>query len=290
MSLGQFDYFAPRTIEEAIDLLKKHGTQARVLAGGTNLMVHMRHRAFQPKVLIGLKKIAELNSIDFDPDRGLTIGAMALLGEVAAHSQIQTHYPAIAAAAAQTATVQIRNMGTVVGNICNASPSADNVPTLLVMDATVAVAGPSGKRIIPLKDFFKGPGQTILDGAEIVTAVTVPPPPSRTGVIYRSFSGRGTLDCSTVGIGVLITLDGEICQNFRIAIGACAPTPIRAYDAEQLLIGQCVDQKAIEAVSNQVCLETRPISDLRADADYRLHLVKVLTSRVIEEAYQLARR
>jgi len=290
MSFGQFDYFAPRTIEEAIDLLKEHGPEARVLAGGTNLMVQMRQRAVEPKVIVALKKIAGLDRIEFDPCEGLTIGATALLANVAAHPEIRTHYPAVSDAAARTATAQIRNMGTVVGNICNASPSADNVPALLVMDATILIEGSSGQRAMALENFFKGPGRTALDTAEILTAVTVPPPQPRTGVVYRSFSGRGKLDCTAVGIGVLITLDSDTCLNFRIAVGACAPTPIRAFEAETLLIGRRIDPAILDAVAQQVALETRPISDQRADADYRLHLTKIFTRRVIEEACRMARR
>lgn len=288
MSLG-FDYFSPRSVVEAIDLLKEHGGQARLLAGGTNLMVQMRQRAIEPRVLVGLKKIAGLNRIEYDPRKGLTIGAMALLADVAAHPEIKAHYPAIAGAAAGTATVQIRNMGTVVGNICNASPAADNVPALLAMDAAVQVAGPSGERTLSLTDFFSGPGRTVLDGSEMVLSVTVPPPQAHTGVVYRGFSGRGRLDCTTVGIGASITLDGDTCLNSRIAVGACAPTPMRAFAAEKRLIGQRIDPATIEAVSQQVALEASPISDLRADADYRLHIIKVLTCRVIQEACHMAR-
>lgn len=291
MSLGRFDYFAPRGIGEAIDLLREHGGQARLLAGGTNLMVQLRQRAIEPRVLVGLKKIAGLNRIEYDPRKGLTIGAMALLADVAAHPEIKAHYPAIAGAAAGTATAQIRNMGTVVGNICNASPAADNVPALLAMDAAVQVAGPSGERTLALTDFFSGPGRTVLERGEMVLSVTVPPPQAHTGVVYRSFSGRGRLDCTTVGIGALITLDGDgdTCLNSRIAVGACAPTPMRAFAAEKRLMGQRVDPAAIAAVSQQVVLEASPISDLRADADYRLHIIKVMTCRVIQEACHMAR-
>lgn len=288
MSCGRFDYFAPRTVEQAVALLKEHGERARILAGGTNLMVQIRHKAIAPEVVVGLKRIEGLDTITFDPDKGLTIGAMALLADVAAHPRIKTHYPAIANAAARTATVQIRNMGTVIGNICNASPSADNVPALLVMDAAVLTAGPAGGRTIALKDFFTGPGRTVLERHELVTAVHVPLPAEHTGVVYRSFSGRSKLDCTTVGISVLITLNGDTCQNVRIAVGACAPTPMRAFEAEKTMIGQPVEQ-VLEAVSDQVAFEASPITDQRADADYRLYMIKVLTRRVIEEASRMAR-
>jgi len=289
MSIGKFDYFAPATLDEAIDLLKTYGSRARIMAGGTDLMVKMRLRAISPEVLVSLKNIPGLDTLRADPQKGLTIGATALLADVAAHPEIRAHFPAIAAAANDTANVQVRNMGTVVGNLCNASPSADNAPTLLVMEATVHIAGSNGERTLPLADFFKGPGMTALAPDEIVTAVSVPPPAPNTGVMYLSFSGRGKLDCSTVGIGALMTLEGDTCQAARIAIGACAPTPIRATAAETLLTGKTVGEELFRAASLKAADETRPIDDLRASAAYRLKVVEVLAYRVLTEASKLSR-
>jgi carbon-monoxide dehydrogenase medium subunit len=289
MSIGKFDYYAPATLDEAIDLLKTHGSRARLMAGGTDLMVKMRLRAISPEVVISLKNIPDLDTLSVDPRKGLTIGATALLADVAAHPEIRAHFPAIAAAANETANVQVRNMGTVVGNLCNASPSADNAPTLLVMEATVHIVGPNGERTLPLGEFFKGPGMTALAPDEIVTAVSVPPPSSNTGVMYLSFSGRGKLDCSTVGIGALVTLDGDTCRAARIAIGACAPTPMRATEAETMLTEKALDEKLLRAASLKAAEETQPIDDLRASAAYRLKVVEVLTCRVLTEACKFAR-
>jgi carbon-monoxide dehydrogenase medium subunit len=289
MSIGKFDYFAPGTLEEAIDLLKQHGTRARVMAGGTDLMVKTRLGAISPEVVVSLKNIPGLEAIAVDPQGKLTIGAMALLADVAAHPEIRAAFPAVAAAAGDTANVQVRNMGTVVGNLCNASPSADNAPALLVMDAMVHIAGASGERTLPLGEFFKGPGMTALTADEIVTAVSVPPAPRNTGVFYLSFSGRGKLDCSTVGIGALMTLDKDACRTARIAIGACAPTPIRAPEAETLLTGNTVDETCLRSASVKAAEATKPIDDLRASAAYRLKVVEVLTYRVLTEACNIAR-
>jgi carbon-monoxide dehydrogenase medium subunit len=289
MSIGKFDYYAPATLDEAIDLLKTHGSRARLMAGGTDLMVKMRLRAISPEVVISLKNIPDLDTLSVDPRKGLTIGATALLADVAAHPEIRAHFPAIAAAANETANVQVRNMGTVVGNLCNASPSADTAPTLLVMEATVHIVGPNGERTLPLGEFFKGPGMTALAPDEIVTAVSVPPPSSNTGVMYLSFSGRGKLDCSTVGIGALVTLDGDTCRAARIAIGACAPTPMRATEAETMLTEKALDEKLLRAASLKAAEETQPIDDLRASAAYRLKVVEVLTCRVLTEACKFAR-
>ena len=289
MSIGKFDYFAPTTLDEAIDLLKKYGSRAKIMAGGTDLMVKMRLRAVSPEVIVSLKNIPGLDTLTVNPQKGLTIGATTLLADVAAHPEIRAHFPAIAAAANETANVQVRNMGTVVGNLCNASPSADNAPTLLVMEATVHIVGPNGERTLPLGEFFKGPGMTALAPDEIVTAVSVPPPSSNTGVMYLSFSGRGKLDCSTVGIGALVTLDGDTCRAARIAIGACAPTPMRATEAETMLTEKALDEKLLRAASLKAAEETQPIDDLRASAAYRLKVVEVLTCRVLTEACKFAR-
>lgn len=290
MTIGKFDYYAPQTLEEAIDLLTKYGSRARVMAGGTDLMVKLRLHAIAPEVIVGIKEIKGLDVITVDSQNGLTIGATALLSDVAAHPEINAHFPAIAAAARDTANVQVRNMGTVVGNLCNASPSADNAPTLLVMGATVRIAGPGGERRLPLGDFFKGPGVTALSSSEIVTSVFVPKPPPNTGVVYRSFSGRGKLDCSTVGVGVLMTINGDICENARVAIGACAPTPMVAKAAEKMLVGQTVDDVLLRTTAKKASEETRPIDDVRASAAYRLRVVEVLTYRVLLEACATARQ
>lgn len=290
MSIGKFDYFTPRTLEEAVELLKKNESRGpRIMAGGTDLMVKMRLRTISPEVIISLKYIPNLDTIETDPQKGLTIGATALLADVAAHPDIQRYFPAIAAAAGETANVQVRNMGTVVGNLCNASPSADNAPTLLVMDATVHIVGPEGKRDLPLNEFFKGPGITALETGEIVIAVSVPPPPPNTGVKYLNFSGRGKYDCSTVGIGALISLSEDTCHTARIAIGACAPIPMRAYKTETLLTGNIIDETLLRSASTKAAEETVPIDDLRASAKYRLKVVEVLTYRVLTEVCRIAR-
>ena len=290
MSVGKFDYFAPQTLEEAVELLKTYGSRARVMAGGTDLMVKMRLRAITPEVIVSIKEIKDLDGITMDSQGGLTIGATALLSDVAAHPDINANYPAIAVAAGETANVQVRNAGTVVGNLCNASPSADNAPTLLVMGATVRIIGPGGERTLPLGDFFRGPGVTALAPDEIVTSVSVPKPPRNTGVVYQSFSGRGKLDCSTVGVGVLMTMGGDTCENARIAIGACAPIPMFAAAAEKMLVGQPVDDVLLRAASKKASEETRPIDDVRASAAYRLKVVEVLTYRVLSEAWANAKQ
>ncbi len=288
MPVPEFEYIAPDTIEAAVNLLKENGPDAHVMAGGTDLLIKIRHNALQPGFLISLKQIKGLDEISFDPEKGLTIGAMVLLSDVAAHQQIIEHYPSIAYAARSTANVQVRNMGTIVGNLCNASPSADNAPTLLAMDAKLRIQGLKGKKEMPLDQFFKGPGITALAPHEIVTSVFVPKPPPGTGTAYHSLSQRGQLDCSAVGAGAMVTLKDKQCVKARLFIGACGPIPIFAEKASNMLKGKKLTDSLIEKAALKASRETTPISDVRATADYRWKMVTVMAIRAIADARKMA--
>jgi carbon-monoxide dehydrogenase medium subunit len=259
------------------------------MAGGTDLLIKRRHQIIHPQTIISLKNISGLNRISFSRKKGLTIGATALLGDVAGHRTILKIYPAIAKAAGNTANVQIRNMGTVVGNLCNASPAADNAPTLLAMNAELNIIGPQGSRVLPLEEFFTGPGSTALQPAEIVTSIFVATPPPWSGATYLHLSARGRIDCSAASTGVSLKLKGSKVDSARIFIGACGPTPLRMPKTEKKLISQKVTKAIAEQAGLQASKESKPISDVRANEDYRLKMVAVLVKRAILEAYQLAR-
>ena len=288
MAVPRFDYVAPATIEEAILALVDGGPGTRVMAGGTDLLVRIRHRMASPQRIVSLKRISGLEAIVFDNKKGLTIGATALLADVAAHPQIRRHYPTVAQAAGGTANVQVRNMGTVVGNLCNASPSADNAPTLMAMGASVNIAGPEGGRSLSLDQFFQGPGITALEEGEIVTSVFVPLPPTGSGTAYLSLSQRGKLDCSAVGVGTMVVVKKDRCVDARLVVGACAPVPMRTPKAEQQLIGKKMTDTLIRSVANTASQETVPIDDLRASAAYRWKMVTVLTIRALIDARKMA--
>ena len=219
---------------------------------------------------------------------GLTIWATALLADVARHPDIIEHYPDVAQAARGTANVQVRNMGTVVGNLCNASPSADNAPTLLAMNAQVLIRGAAGERKLALDQFFKGPGMTALDPDEIVTAVHVPVPPSNAGTAYLSLSARGKLDCTAVGAGAMVIANGPVCEDMRLFIAACGPTPLRALKTEDLVRGRELTEELLEKAGVQACEESRPITDLRASAGYRTKIIAVLVRRAVKQAHEKA--
>ncbi len=286
MTRSGFEYFAPDTIKEAVELLDRLGENAFAMAGGTDLLVKKNHGLIAPDAVVALKRIKNLNRISVGPKKGLVIGATALLADVAAHSVIMKKYPAIADAARNTANVQIRNMGTVVGNLCNASPSADNAPTLLAMGATLSITGPAGDRTLDLEEFFKGPGINALQPAEIVTAITVPPPPPNSGAAYIHLSARGKIDCSAVCVGAHVEMHGRKVNKARLFIGACAPIPMRAPKAEKAVSQKIFSRKLAETAGMAASKEALPITDVRATQDYRNDMVAVLIKRALLQAHK----
>lgn len=290
MTFPKFEYVAAKTVEEACNALKDRGEDARVIAGGTDLLIKLRYGLLAPRLLIGLKKIDRLDRILFDQSQGLTIGATALLADAASHPDILKHYPAVAGAAQETANVQIRNMGTVVGNLCNAAPSADNAPALLALDAEVSVSGPGGTRRLPLEQFFMGPGLTVLEPGEIVTEIHVPTPPPGSGTSFQHISPRSKVDISAVAVGVTVEMDGEFCKDVKIALAAVFPTPMRATKSEESIKGEKLTADAVAHAALQAAKECKPITDVRASAEYRRQMVTVLTKRGLVEARERALR
>jgi len=193
-------------------------------------------------------------------------------------------YPGLAQAARELGSIQVRNRATIVGNICRASPSADTLPPLIADGATVKMFGPAGERTVPLEGFFTGPGKTVLAPGELVTEIAVPPPPPRTGKHYLKHGRRKAMELATVGVAVSVTLDADTCRQIRIALGAVAPTVIRARQAEDTLRGRALDGAAIEAAAQIAMGECRPISNVRGSAEYRREMVGVLTQRAIRQA------
>jgi len=289
MTLSRFELFSPARLDEAVALLKNKGKNTFVMAGGTDLLIKRRHQIIHPQTIVSLKKISGLDRISFNRKKGLTIGATALLGKVAKHRTIIKEFPAIAKAAGNTANVQIRNMGTVVGNLCNASPAADNAPALLALNAELNITGPQGNRVLALENFFVGPGFTALQTAEIVTSIFVPTPPLASGTTYLHLSARGRVDCSAASTGVFLALKGTKVETARIFIGACGPTPLRMLKTEKKLIGQKFTKTIAEKAGLQASKESKPISDVRANEVYRSKIVAVLVKRAILEAYQMAK-
>ena len=284
MSLPHFQYFAPRTVDEAVALLAGPGGPARPFAGGTDLLPRLENRLVRADALIDLKRIPELRTIHFDPASGLTLGATVRLAELIEAPEVQRMYPAMADAASQTATVQIRNMGTIAGNLCNGSPCADNVPVLIARGARLALRSPRGERLLPIGDFFKGPGQTALAPDELLRRIHVPPPPPGAGFAFAKLPARTHVDISAVNVGVMVSRDGVACGAARIVLGAVGPTPIRARLAEAKLAGAPLSAALLREVGELAAGETQPIDDVRATASYRRSMAAVLVRRALVAA------
>ena len=288
--MKRFEYLEARTVLQAISMLQRYGENARIVAGSTDFLVRWRAGVWNPEHVINIQRVAGLGRITYSSRNGLRIGALVTVRALEQHPMVRRRYPALAAAAASFAGVQVRNLATVGGNICNASPSGDTIPALLVFGAECRIVGPDGDRWVALDQFFTGPGQTVLRSDELLAEVRVPPPPPNTGSHYIKHSPRGAMDIATVGVASLISLDGRrgLCAEVRISLGAVAPTPVRAYSAEESLRGQSIGQELIQSAADSARDGVKPIDDIRGSAEHRKEIVGVITRRTLEQALNTA--
>lgn len=282
--MRRFEYLAPATLEEAISALSDHEGEAKVLAGGTDLLIYMKSGRVAPSYLVDIKRIPGLDRIAFDEAEGLRIGALTRLADVADHPIIRERFPMAAAGAESIGTIQVRNKGTIGGNLCNAAPSADMAPPIIAFGTAVKIVGPKGERTLPLDEFFLGPGRTVLGAGDILTEIIIPTPPERSGGVYLRIARRSAIDIAAVGVAAHLTLDGDgtTCRDVRIVLGAVAPIPLRAKDAEGLLNGKRLEAEIIAEAGRRAAEESKPISDVRSSAAYRREMVNVLTKRALE--------
>ena len=282
--LPEFQYLAPNTVDEVLSLLAKNNGQTRIMAGGTDLLNKMKKREDIPGSVIGLKNVSGLDSIHYDPVQGLSLGPLVTIHDVETSSIIQEKYPILAQAASTMASAQIRNLGTVVGNLCSAVPSADTAPGLLVLGANIKIASANAERTVAIEDFFTGPSQSIITKGELVVGIQVPNPPPRSGMVYIKHTVRAAMELAIVGVAVLLNEENGTCSNIRIALGAVAPTPIRAKKAESILKGKPFSTELIDQAAEAASDETKPLSDIRASATYRREMVNILLKRAINGA------
>ncbi|MEW6661092.1 MAG: FAD binding domain-containing protein [Bacillota bacterium] len=275
-----FHYLAPHSLAEACTFLREHAGQAVPMAGGTDLLVRMHDRQLKPVYVVDIKKIPGLNGISPRDDSGLTIGACTPLNAIARHQLIREHYTLLAQAAHSVGSYQIRNRATIGGNLCNASPAADTAAPLLALNAIALIAGPDSRREVLLQDFFNGPGQPVLAPGELLTAVKLPPLPPGSASAYCKLMRTKAVDLSQVGVAVVFA-----GQGLRIALGAVAPTPIRATEAETLAAGRPLAEIDIQAVARAAANSASPIGDIRASREYRLEMIEVLTTRALTELF-----
>lgn len=283
-----FEYFRPGSVEEAVSLLFEHGPQLNVLAGGTDLLVKIKHKAIHVSKVMDITGIDDLKILTED-DQNLIIGAAITQNEIANYPSVAQKYTALKEGAVQLGSRQVRNLATAVGNICNASPSAETAPALLVHEATVTAVSCQGSREIAIKEFFAGPGKNNLAPGELVTKLSLPSEPARSGSAYIKLSPRRAMDTAVVGVAAYVRLDSTgKCSICRIAMGAVAPTPVRAFQAEQAVIGAELTREVLAEAGRMAAEEASPISDIRASADYRRQMVEVITHRVLETAWRRA--
>jgi carbon-monoxide dehydrogenase medium subunit len=288
LNVPEFAYLRATGLEEACALLSGRGSGGKVLAGGTDLLVKMKHRRLTPSYLVNLKGIAGLDYIRYDQGEGLRVGALASIESVKRSAAVRKKYPVLHQAAAYLATAAIRNRATLVGNICNGSPSAETAPSLIVLGATVRIVGPGGERIVPVESFFTGPGSTVLRPDEIVAEIQVPEPPAGSAGVYEKHSLR-RMDVAMVGVAALVVPEGGTLGDIRIVLSAVAPTPIRAAKAEDILRGRAPKEDLIVEAARAAAAESRPITDIRGSAEYRKNIVEVLTGQVVRQALKAAK-
>jgi carbon-monoxide dehydrogenase medium subunit len=284
----KFEYHQPTSLEKAVDLLTQHGPNAALLAGGTALLIDMKHGELSPGHLVSLWSIPGLADIQING--GARIGALATVTELAEAIANRPPLHGLVEAARLVGGRQIQNMATVGGNICKASPGADLVPPLLCLDAMLTVVGPNGQRRTPLAGFLTGPDQTALQPGEILTGINLPPPGPKTGAAFLKVMRRQAVDCSIVAVAARVSLaeDGQSCREVRIAVGAAGPNPFRARQAEAILTGQEIAPEVVRQAAALARDESRPIDDVRASADYRRMLVKTLVERAVLRATERA--
>jgi carbon-monoxide dehydrogenase medium subunit len=285
-SLPRFEFLSPKSIKEAISLLAEYGPEAKVIAGGTDLISEMRWGEWRPQYVLGLSQISGLDEIQFDKTSGLKIGAACTIGEIERSSIIGEHYPILAQAASVLGSMEIRNRATVGGNLCTAAPSADMPPSLLVLGAKAVIATKKGENVLPLEDFFAGPKKTVLNHDEILVRLELPPVEPNSAGEYIKFGRRNAMEIAMIGVAALITLENgnSTCKEARLAYATAAPTPIRSKEAEKVLTGKKLVREIIELAAETASKEASPRTSWRTTEEYRRDLIRVLTGRAIQKA------
>jgi carbon-monoxide dehydrogenase medium subunit len=288
--MRDFEYEAPTSVADAVRTLGRHNGAARPLAGGTDLIDQIRMGRHQPRIVVDIKKIPELNVLELTA-AGLRLGAAVPCYRIYHDARVSEAYAALADSARIIGGIQIQSRASVGGNLCNSGPAADSTPSLIALGARAIIAGPAGQREIDVEDFCTGPGKNVLRPGEFLVELKFPYPPPHSGSHYRRFIPRNEMDIAVVGVGASVVLDakGETFVSARIALGAVGPTPLFAQKAGRLLAGQPVSDAVIEKAADAARSIADPIDDMRGTKEFRLHVTGVLTRRVLLEAVQRAR-
>ncbi len=280
----RFDYHEPRSLKDACALLDEHGEDARLIAGGTALLIMMRLRVLNPRVVVSLAKLPDFDTIRFDPKTGLTIGACARHRDIELHPAVRERYPLLHATFQKVAQPRIRNMATIGGNLCQGDPLTDPGASLMALDASVVLRTSRGERTVPLDQFFIDYYQTAAEPGEIMTEIRVPPPAANLRCAHIKFLPRSQEDFATVGVALALRMTDGRCEDIRLALNSAAPTIFRAKKAEAILRGQNTSDESIAEMSEAAATESDPIDDNRGSPEYKREMVKVLVRRAAQQA------
>ena len=288
--IRDFVYLRTNTVKEALDLLEQYKDDYKIICGGQSLLILMRQGLVATEHLIDIKRVEELNYINFDPKKGLKIGATTTHRAIEKSSVIRDQYPLLVDMEENLASVQTRNWGTIGGNLCHGDPAGDPGPVLIALNATVKMANKERDRTIPLEEFFLDYFETALEEGELLLEVQVPVTPPKTATAYEKFNLNKN-DQGIVSVATSLTLDddGLSCKDARIVLGAAAPTPKRAKEAEQLLVGRKLDDDLLNQLGEKASEEAEPVADIHATEAYRRQLLKVLTKNMVKRAYEQAK-
>jgi len=284
-----FDYARPYSIGEAVQLLSGAGDKARVLAGGTDLLVQLRADRKQAELVVDVKRIPEMNEIRYQPEKGLELGAAVPCYQIYRNPLLKEKYPALVDVASIIGGTQIQGRASIGGNLCNAAPSADSIPLLIALGVRCRIAGVDGEREVPVEQFCTGPGRSILKPGELLVSLQFPPPAPGKGACYIRFIPRNEMDIAVAGAGVGVELDNGLIRSARIALASVAPIPLYVPEAGAALAGSPASDDAIQRAADIAKEAAKPITDMRGTVDYRRHLCGVLVRRALHAAIRRAK-
>ena len=283
------DYATPHSVREAVDVLSEAGGRARVMAGGTDLLVALRAGVYDIDLVVDGKNIPELNEITYDPTNGLTLGAAVPCYKIYGNQAVATAYPGLIDAASLIGGTQIQGRASLGGNLCNATPSADSIPPMIVLSGTANIAGPNGNRQVAIEDFCTGVRQNALGSGEILVSLHFPAPVANSGANYIRFIPRNEMDIAVAGAGVSVVLDNGDIKEARVSLASVAPTPLFVQEAGDAIAGKPANDETVRIASGIARDAARPITDMRGTIEFRQHLCEVLTRRALNTAIERAK-
>jgi len=289
--IKDFEYFAPKTVEEALSLLTQYKEESKIIAGGQSMLILMKQGLIAPEYLIDIKGISSLDYINFDKNEGLRIGSLTTHRTIETSPVIRNGFSVLAEMEQNIASVETRNWGTIGGNLCHADPAGDPAPVLIALNGKLKMVSSNGEKTMAVEDFFKDYFETALQADEILTEIQVPNPPPHTGTAYRKFSLlEGDYALVSAAVSITLSSKDDTCSDARIVLGAAASVPMRAKQAEKVLVGREVKDNLLQEAGKTASEEARPISDMHASEEYRREVIEVLVKRVAGEALERAKQ